>query len=224
MLGYALVCGLVPLAHAGRPLVTDDAGIVADRACHIEAWWQDEPGGRAFWALPACNPGGNLEITLGGGRFEGGDGATSDSQVLQFKTLFQPLTDEGWGRGLALGRIQHVDDGEASRDAYAYLVASRALAGGDALLHLNLGWLRRGATDRHALTWGAALERRVSERLWLFAESFGENRGRAHYQMGARLWLALERVQIDATWGDQFGGGARVATLGLVWVSPPFLF
>lgn len=63
----------------------------------------------------------------------------------------------------------------------------------------------------------------MSEGVWLFAESFGENRGRAHYQMGARAWLVPERVQIDATWGERFGGGARVTTLGLVWVSPPFL-
>lgn len=41
--------------------------------------------------------------------------------------------------------------------------------------------------------------------------------------MGTRYWLMPERVQIDATWGDRFGGGARVATLGLVLVSPPFL-
>jgi hypothetical protein len=55
-------------AHAGRPLVTDDAGIVEARACHVESWLQDESGSRAFWALPACNPAGNLELTLGGAR------------------------------------------------------------------------------------------------------------------------------------------------------------
>lgn len=41
--------------------------------------------------------------------------------------------------------------------------------------------------------------------------------------MGTRYGLMPERVQIDAIWGDRFGGGARVATLGLVPVTPPFL-
>ncbi|MEW5966168.1 MAG: hypothetical protein AB1720_04110 [Pseudomonadota bacterium] len=111
---------------------------------------------------------------------------------------------------------------DAGRDWYAYLPMTRALAGGDALLHLNLGWLRRGASDENALTWGAALERRVNARLWVFGESFGENRGRPNFQVGARVWLVPEQVQIDLTGGDRPGGGDRVATLGLVLISPPF--
>jgi len=219
-IALALLCVLALSAEAGRPLVTDDAGIVEARACQLETWLQSEGGARTAWILPACNPGGNLEITLGAALPAGGHTPGQRSQLLQFKTLLWPGGETEWRTGLAFG-LQRLDRGAVSHEAYAYLVASRAIAGDHTLLHLNLGALHRGATRAHALTWALALDRQVHERLWISLESFGENRARAHYQIAARHALVPERLQLDASLGGHFGGGARVLSLGLVLVTDP---
>lgn len=215
----ALACALALPAMAGRPLVTDDAAIVDAHACQLEAWLHAEGDARTFWGLPACNPTGNLEITLGAAIPAGGETQPLRSQLFQLKTLLRPRQADGWGLGLALGLQRVVRDG-ARHEAYAYLAASRSLARDDTLLHFNLGALHRGATP--ALTWGIALDRQVHERLWISLETFGENRGRAHYQLAVRHALMPDRLQVDASYGGHFGGGARTVSLGWVIVTDAF--
>lgn len=53
-------------AHAARPMITDDARLTDAGACQVESWVHIHGNQHEFWALPACNPGGNLELTLGG--------------------------------------------------------------------------------------------------------------------------------------------------------------
>jgi hypothetical protein len=55
-------------AHAGRPMVVDDAGIVAHRVCQMEAWTQRNQDTSEYWAVPACNFSGNLEVAVGAAR------------------------------------------------------------------------------------------------------------------------------------------------------------
>src|SRR5438093_11870294 len=55
-------------AHAARPFVTDDARIVDPHGYQIETYYKRQRGfgEHEFWFLPAHNPGGNVELTLGG--------------------------------------------------------------------------------------------------------------------------------------------------------------
>ena len=65
-----MLVALAPSVEAARPMVTDDARITDPQACQLETWaYLHEHNTREFWALPACNPSGNFEMTLGGAFF-----------------------------------------------------------------------------------------------------------------------------------------------------------
>ena len=99
----ALCASLSAGAYAARPFITDDARLTTGGSCQLESWMRVYRDSRELWALPACNPGGNFEITLGGGRAKANGEAATDDYVLQGKTLFRTLEPNGWGWGLAVG-------------------------------------------------------------------------------------------------------------------------
>src|SRR5438128_843989 len=95
----ACVAVLSPSARAARPMITDDARIVDAQACQLESWVRRNEHSTEYWAIPACNPTGNLELALSGARTnEAGETHTSDALV-QAKTLFRPLKTNDWGVG-----------------------------------------------------------------------------------------------------------------------------
>lgn len=219
LLALLLLAGL-PSARAARPMVTDDARMVDPQACQLETWRRTGPAGVERWALPACNPGGGLEITLGGARL--GEGPGSSLALLQAKTLFRPLQPDDWGWGLALGVVQRPG---APDDVYAYLPFSRSFGRDDLLVHANLGLQQEGATHRERLSWGLGLELPLGPRLGGIAEVFDPATGRPLIQLGLRAWLLPGRLQFDATTGGRLGGeaGSRWISLGLRLLTPPFL-
>lgn len=108
-LGLAAALGSGP-AYAARPMITDDARIVDAKSCQLESWVKSRKDSTEFWAQPACNFTGNLELTLGAARTrEDGSSRTTDV-VIQGKTLFKELQPNGWGWGLAVGNARHPND------------------------------------------------------------------------------------------------------------------
>jgi hypothetical protein len=221
LLGAAL---LAPhAAQAARPMMTDDARITDAKACQLESWVKKNPDSTEWWALPACNFTGNLELTVGGALTrEAGHSRTTDT-VIQGKTLFRTLEADGWGIGLAAGTVGRPQ--ADARDWYAYVPASFSFADEAVVIHGNLGWQRAGDVRRERLTWGLGSETRLGENTWLIAEVFGENQGKPFHQLGLRHWLVTDRIQIDATYGDRNGrsGGERWFSVGLRLLSLPFL-
>jgi hypothetical protein len=219
----SIACLFIHPAHAARPMVTDDARIVDAKACQLESWVKRSPDSTEFWALPACNFTGNLELTLGSASTrEAGHSRTTDV-VMQGKTLFKALDTNGWGMGLAAGTVRH--PAADARDWYAYVPTSFSFRDDAVLVHTNLGWLREGNTRRNRLTWGLGTEAQLAEHSWLIAETFGQNRDRPFHQLGLRHWLVPDRVQLDATYGNRNGGGSneRWFSIGLRLLSVPFL-
>ncbi len=220
--GLALAWLAAGAAHAGSPMVVDDAGIVAPGSCQLESWRRQSRPATEIWALPACNLGSGLELTAGGAVLTA-RGARAEREVLvQAKTLLRPLDDGGWGIALAVGGVRHV--GTGTTDMYAYLPATRAFAGDALLVHANLGWLREGASRRDHLSWGVGSEWRLARRTSLLAETFGQDAGRPSWQAGVRHWLLPERLQLDATCGNRLGDGAgqRWVAIGLRWLPKPW--
>lgn len=212
-------------ARAARPMITDDARIVDAKACQLESWVKNKRHSTEYWALPACNFTGNLELTLGGaGTKEDGQTGTTDV-VLQGKTLFKPLDSNGWSIGLVAGVVRRPQVRTGTRDWYAYVPSSFSFHDDGVVVHTNVGGLRDGDTGRERLTWGLGTETRLTARTWLIAEGFGQNHGKPYYQIGLRHWIVLDRVQIDATYGDRSGGGTqeRWLSIGLRLLSVPFL-
>jgi hypothetical protein len=218
---------LIPaVAHPARPMITDDARTVDAKTCQVEAWSRSNRGSRELWALPACNFSGNLELTFGGAVTREFGGSSTSDVILQGKTLLRPLESNGYGLGLAVGYGAHPADhqGRNLGDPYFYLPASFSFADDRVVLHLN-GGARHLRGEQIRATWGIGSETLVAPGAYLIAETFGESRGNASWQAGLRLWLVPNRVQVDATLGDQYGNktGARWFSVGLRLISPPFL-
>ncbi|MDR2508162.1 MAG: hypothetical protein LBD67_09275 [Candidatus Accumulibacter sp.] len=214
-------------AYAARPMMTDDARIVDPKSAQLETWVNKYRSDVEYWALPAFNFTGNLELTLGGARTRGDTGIRTTDQTFQLKTLFNPLEPNKWAWGLVVGNTRHpaAPAGASVSDLYAYIPASFSFRDDRFVLHANLGWLREKTTRRNLATWGIGSEARLNERSWFIAETFGQEREKPLYQIGFRLWLIPDRVQIDTTYGNRFGGGSeeRWFSIGLRLLSAPFL-
>jgi hypothetical protein len=203
----SLLLGMKPVFPA-RPFVTDDARLTLAKSCQLESWSRVYSSSTEFWALPACNPTGNLELTLGAGRANQNSYATSD-YVLQAKTLFQEMAPGGVGWGLALGKIAHpgINPGpNLLGNQYVYLPISFLSQNGSRAVHLNVGALRYDKTRQTRGTWGLGLEQQTTERLHLIAETFGDHRSQPYIQAGVRYFVIKDLLQIDATLGGQIDG------------------
>lgn len=230
---FAAMSGLVGLllcspAWAARPFVTDDARLTTEGSCQLESWMRAYSDSRELWALPACNPTGNLEITLGGGTATVTEGPSTADYVLQFKTLFKPLTTNGWGLGLAAGTVRHPEIHPGPNllgNTFVYLPFSASFHNDQVIVHANFGWLRDHASSLDKMTWGIGGEFQMPARLTLIAETFGDDKSRPYWQTGVRFAVIPNLFQIDATIGQQFGGDSagRWISFGVRW-TPDRLF
>lgn len=222
---FATAALLAGHAHAARPMNTDDARIVDAKACQLESWIKHPKGRTEFWAQPACNFSGNLELTMGAALTNEYGATHNSARLLQAKTLFRPLQTNDWGTGLAVGVQRDPRRGVGSgHEFYAYVPTSFSLRDDAVVLHTNVGWLRGQGTQRNRFTWGLGSEIQLNSQTWLIAETYGEGSDKPLLQLGLRHWLVPDRVQIDATYGNRIGEGSqRWFSLGLRLLTPAFL-
>ena len=216
------LAGLIALqAEAARPMITDDARLTDAGACQVESWAHLHRTQKEAWALPACNPGGNFEITAGGALAWNAGIPESGAVVVQGKTLFKPLETNGWGAGLAVGYATAPGHGQSGAP-YLYIPASFSFAEDRVVIHANLGNMRERETRQNHLTWGVGSEIQTSERLYIIAESYGQKDGNPFFQLGLRYWVQPGRVQVDTTYGSRVGHFREEAflSLGLRLISP----
>lgn len=210
-----------PFAHAARPMITDDARLTDTGACQVESWMHIHRSNREFWALPACNPSGNLELTVGGALSRVSGEAESGAVVIQGKTLFKPLETNGVGVGLAVGYASQPGNSHAS-NPYFYMPVSFSLADDRLVIHTNLGYTRERENRDNRLTWGAGNELQLTAQTWLIAEAYGQDRGTPFLQFGLRHWIVPGHVQVDTTYGNRIGhiSGEHWVSIGLRLISP----
>jgi len=217
----ALLLGSTSAAQAARPMITDDARLTDGGACQLESWVHLHGDQHELWALPACNPGGNFELTLGGALARENGNAQSGALVIQGKTLFKPLTTNGWGIGLAAGYSTQPGAGQ-SGSPYFYIPTSFSLADDRVVIHTNIGNLRERESQKNHLTWGLGGEFQTTERLYVIAETFGQDKGSAFFQGGLRYWIVPGHVQVDTTYGSRIGQihDAHWLSIGLRLITP----
>jgi len=223
-LSLLITLGLIsPAAYAARPMITDDARITDAHTCQLESWIKNNRDSNEYWALPACNPGGNLELTAGGALSSDATGSHTTALELQAKTLLKVLEPNNWGLGLSAGTVQHPQTEASGNVWYVNLPASFSFNDDRMVLHANLGWLNDQQYKRQNLTWGLGSETRLSELSWLIAETFGQNDETPFYQLGLRHWIALNRIQVDMTYGNRIGSNnyEQWFSLGLRLLSRP---
>lgn len=201
---------MVPsFAFAARPFVTDDARLTTGGSCQLESWMRSYPDSKELSVLPACNPTGNLEFTFGGGRAKQEGVQATNDHVFQAKTLFRTLETNDWGWGLAAGTIRHPEITPGPNmlgNTYAYIPLSVSLRDDKVIVHVNLGWLKDKASGLNSASWGIGGEFKLHSKLLEIAETYGDNRGMSHGQVGVRYALIPDLFQVDATLGRQLSG------------------
>jgi hypothetical protein len=207
--------------------MTDDARLTTAGSCQVESWSRRYSDRSETWALPACNPTGNLEITAGGASLREADQGPSADALLQIKTLFKTMPANGWGAGLALGLVRqrpHAQSGPAQGQTYLYVPVSVSFADGRWVTHTNLGWARDPANGQDQMTWGMGLEAQLHRRWMWIGETFGNDRQKPFWQTGLRYQVVPDRFQIDATWGAPQGlrSTNNWLSFGLRWTPENF--
>lgn len=216
----ASVCIAPAGAHAARPFVTDDARIVDEGGYQIETYVKRQRtfGEREFWFLPAANPFGRVELTLGGIAVDSLPNGDSRALVAQAKTLLKPLEPNGVGYALTLGVIRLRSATPAPRETNPYLnaIGSFSLRDDQVVIHANLGARRDNGAGTTRPTWGLGSEIRLADHLWGIAEAYGERGEKPTGHLGVRFWVVPNRIQIDSTLGYQDASPARrFHTVGL---------
>lgn len=198
-------------ADAARPFVTDDAGTLAPAECEIEpvagrSRARGEPHTTALTLQGGCGIGAGSQLGAAVTR-ERRAGASDMLFGLGGKTALgtagpgpEPASFAlGWSAGFARPA------GESRHFAGYGLVLIATQPLGDALqAHVNLGWARDQLARSHALTWAAALERRLDAAFDVGLEAFGDNHGSRSIGGGLR-WTLNERVSANLSVAREFG-------------------
>ena len=212
--------------RAARPMVIDDARLLEAKACQLEAWMRRDSNSTEYWALPACNFTGNLELTFGAARTHADSNGLTDT-VLQGKTSLRALETNGWGVGLVLGTVRHprreLENGWPG-DTYVNVPVSKSMHDDRWAVHFNAGAAYRRHEKRTLPTWGLGAEIDLTPALQFIPELFHFEPGRPFYQVGVRYELVKDLLQLDATYGDRLvSQGERWFTIGVHIQTAPFI-
>ena len=188
----------------------------------IEIWWQESDAVEEWWALPACNPFGNFEITAGLTQSVAGDADEVQSYLVQGKTLVRELQDGSYGFGVAFGIVR--PERGSGGSSFVYVPLSLASKSGTTVAHLNVGWMRDRALDADRATWAVAVGHAWSERITIFGETFGDHDNDPTAHGGLSIALIPQRLHLDLTYGDTLGNqkDAGFFTVGASIYLPPF--
>jgi len=220
----AALCALTlsTAALAGRPLQTEDAGVLDRGACELEGAQQrlrvlGETGTKN--GLTAnCGVGWSSQLGLGLAWARAG-GDRSRSGGLGGKTaLWAGEGDGAPALTLAWGVGADRDGGHWRRsDHFATLVAS--VGAGPGTVHLNLGHVREREARRTLTTWNLAWEYDGLAigglMLAPMGEVFGDDHGDRWWNLAVRLTVVPDRVFFDLSYGRQIRAEkARLVTAG----------
>ncbi len=227
LLAFGLVALCASQAQAARPMNTDDANIVDDKACQLESWVKTTHTSLERWAIPGCNLGGEVEWAVGGNaQTDDGLGKTQ-FWVAQAKKRWVPVGEDTVGISTTLGTmVTRPALGNKPEDKDYYLnVPVTVPLGQDRFVHLNAGWVNHQTLGVNRPTWGVGGELPLTAKVIAIAETYGEAAIGTRYQVGLRMWLVPQRVQIDTTYGNRIGQPEheRWFTVGLRLLSPAFL-
>ncbi|MBL0143477.1 MAG: hypothetical protein IPP91_15525 [Betaproteobacteria bacterium] len=226
---FLLALVLPGLALAGRPLSTEDASTLEDKACQLESWVDRTRGDvtGAFF-VPACSW-FDTEFQAGASRAWAGGRSATVLNFVQAKHAFKSVDDGDWGIGLVAGLSRYPQREEKNDWGDPYFIVPLSIGfGADketrALLHLNIGTARVRDEGRNLTLWGVAIEKPATDRLTLLAEAFGENSRNPFIRAGGRYAL-FDKFDIDLTYVTRSGGSVedRYWSLGFHWETAPFL-
>jgi len=213
----------VGCAHAGRPLTTDDAAVIAHHKCEAEGFSaRVAEAGAPTLNLDSlqlsCGAGADTQLALGvqGDR---SDGATERGLRASGKTALHLPTEAHAGIAIAYAISGIAPAGEGFHLETTELNAALSVPLGAITAHVNAGWIRFQPTRRNIATWALALEAPAAVGpVDLMAETYGDDRVAPWLAVAARWSVVRERFFLDASYGVQANGGhAKLITVGFKW-------
>lgn len=215
-----LLAGLTSAAQAGRPLITEDAGVLDARDCELELVGSRERAGgdvptvRGAGAQLGCGVGLSTQVALFAGRARA-DGERADALALVGKTALRALTETQGGVVIAWS-VGGERSGGSFRHETTELKAVFTQPVDQWLLHANLGWTRSESARQNGTLWSVAAERTGLGPFDAMAEVFGDDRDEPWLNAGLRWTAIADRLFVDASYGVQMNSArARLATIGL---------
>ena len=198
------------VCHAGRPLVTDDAGFIDKGGWEVEGSMDRSSEGesrtKAYSLGVSYGIGFNTQLGIGVGPEET-DGFTTNGVGLSGKT---GLWSNDSGSGLSLAYA--LDWSKESGGSWVHsgsgvgLIYSRPLISG-LMLHTNLGHARDEVDNLASTGWGVALEHEGFGSIAPMAEVFGDDRSAPWWNVGLRWTVQPDKVFLDVAYGSQMISG-----------------
>jgi hypothetical protein len=207
-----LTCATPLLCQAGRPLQTEDAGILEAKTCEVEGvTGRTRVAGASSVRDNAlqlgCGMGLNSQVALALTRTT--DGADRERGVrLGGKTeLWSAGGDDGAALTLAWGvsGARGATGGWKTAGVDARAVVS--MPAGPLTWHLNLGHERDTQARSSSTVWGVALEHEGFGALAPMAELFGNDREAPWWNLGLRYTVAKDKAYLDLSYGRQMSRG-----------------
>lgn len=219
----ALILCLPLGAMAGRPLQTEDAGILEARTCEVEGAQQRLTGPSAARATEsalqvACGVGASTQIALAVSRASAG-GDSEPGLRLGGKTEIWSAGKDGAAMTLAWGLSAAKAAGRSWARDVADLRAVVSAPAAGLQWHLNLGHERDLQARSSTTAWGLAAEHPGTGTVAPMAELFGNDREAPWWNLGLRWTLREDRVFVDVSYGRQISRGrAQLLTAGFKFV------
>jgi hypothetical protein len=210
------LCAASVGALAGRPLQTEDAGVLEPRACELEgAVARETEAGttaRERSLQVGCGIGAGTQLAAAVLR---GDEAGEPVRGLAANGKTRLWEAQGWSLALAYGLAwtNAFGDGQRLARSALNLAATHELPL-DLVLHLNVGHDRDRIIRLRSHTWGIALEHAGIGPFAPMAELHGDQHT-ASWNTGLRWTVVAGRLFVDASYGQRMASGRpRLATLG----------
>lgn len=193
-------------AHAGRPLVTDDAGFIDQGGWEVEGSIdrasEADSRTKGYSLGVAYGIGFNTQLGVGVGRSKT-DAFNTDGVGLSGKT---GLWSDDAGAGLSLAYSLDWSKEAGAKWVHtgsgAGLIYSRPLVSG-LTLHTNLLHVRDEVAGMASTGWGVALEHEGFGSLAPMAEVFGDDRSAPWWNVGLRWTVKPKAVFLDVSYGAQ---------------------
>ncbi|RRS01136.1 hypothetical protein EIP75_21955 [Aquabacterium soli] len=224
LLFATLMASTALTAFAGQPLATDDADVKALHECEWETGWTRArqhvaPSSTAWTTQVGCGVGLDTELAVGLGRSNGGEGDPATLWAFAGKTSLRQRdgAEAGYAVAWAVLADKSPDVPPKAHGWLLALVASKQLAEGW-LAHANLGINHDRPSHSTRLSWALALEKALSSKVDLTAETFGVETDQPSAALGLR-WSACKHFVLGIAATRQFEGPrgtvtALTATLG----------
>jgi hypothetical protein len=215
LIAALLGSALPQAAHAGRPLQTEDAGVLDRAACEIEGFTARASAfGTALRENSlqlGCGVGASTQLAAAVARAKE-DGASARGFELNGKTrLWQGAaakddTPAALTLAYALGWSRQSGDKTRHAATELNLAYSHPLDA-EWTAHANLGHARDEIAKAGVTTWGLALEHAGFGAWAPMAELFGDDRDAPWWNLGLRVTALPEKFFIDASYGRQITSG-----------------